>query len=539
MGILLDSFDTPAWAASAIRRIAQGHAAEFALVIMNAGVRSVGGDESRSGIYSLFDRLDRRLFGRQPDPLALTSIKTLLADVPSMTVQPVPLAAGCGLNELDVLAIREYRLDIVIRIGFDCLSCDRLRLAKYGIWYYYHGDDTRMQGGPSGFWEVVEGQPETGTSLLATGAEKYPCRVLYRSYFFTYPLSPARHRSHYFWAAASFLPRQVEALHYFGEEEFWRQTGQFNVVVPSPLKYYEVPSGVAALKAIGTIMVRMLSESFKRLLFLDQWFLLFSLDRGISDGFRAFGSLLPPKDRFWADPHIVRQDGKYYIFIEEWLHANNKGHISVIELDESGRWKAPVKILEQPYHLSYPFVFESDGSFYMVPETGGNRTIDLYKSISFPYKWEFKETLVRNVKAVDTTLLHYCGKWWLFTAIAEQAAAAPNVELFLFHSDQLLGGQWEPHPRNPIVSDIKRARPAGAVFLQDGKLIRPSQNCSVRYGYGFDLNEIVTLSESEYCERPICSVRPDWDKNVLATHTYANHARLTVIDAFRYVRRLG
>jgi hypothetical protein len=208
-------------------------------------------------------------------------------------------------------------------------------------------------------------------------------------------------------------------------------------------------------------------------------------------------------------------------------------------MDESGKWKAPVRVLEQVYHLSYPFVFEWEGRHYMVPESGADRSIDLYESMGFPYKWEFKQTLIKGLRAVDTTLLHHAHKWWLFTAIAENEAAAPNVELFLFSSDQLLSGKWKPHAQNPIVSDVKRARPAGAIWVQGGKLFRPSQDCTKGYGYGFDLNEIEVLSESDYCERAGLSVRPNWDPGIRATHTYANCGKLTVIDAFSPVSRIG
>jgi hypothetical protein len=84
---------------------------------------------------------------------------------------------------------------------------------------------------------------------------------------------------------------------------------------------------------------------------------------------------------------------------------------------------------------------------------------------------------------------------------------------------------------NPIVSDVKRARGAGAIFRKNGKLFRPSQDCSKGYGYGFDLNEIIILSETEYSERTVKSVRPECMKNTVATHTYANQGDLTVIDA--------
>jgi hypothetical protein len=111
--------------------------------------------------------------------------------------------------------------------------------------------------------------------------------------------------------------------------------------------------------------------------------------------------------------------------------------------------------------------------------------------------------------------------------------------LFLFYTNDLFSGQWAPHPQNPVISDVKQARPAGSIFLRDGKLLRPSQDCAKMYGYGFDLNEIEILSETEYRERKISSVRPNWDRKILATHTFATCGNLTVIDAFAYVRKIG
>jgi hypothetical protein len=169
----------------------------------------------------------------------------------------------------------------------------------------------------------------------------------------------------------------------------------------------------------------------------------------------------------------------------------------------------------------------------MIPESSEKRTIELYQSIDFPYQWQYVMTLMKDVKAVDTTVTFMNGKWWMFTAIAEQEAAAPQVELFLFYAEDLLTDKWHPHPMNPIVSDVKRARGAGSLILKDGKLFRPSQDCSRAYGFGFDLNEITLLSETSYAERTVTSVRPDPKTGILATHTYARQGNLTVVDALR------
>jgi hypothetical protein len=187
--------------------------------------------------------------------------------------------------------------------------------------------------------------------------------------------------------------------------------------------------------------------------------------------------------------------------------------------------------LQEPYHLSYPSVFLWSGKHYMVPESSENRTIDLYECISFPNKWQKKLTLMERVSAVDTTLFHCNGKWWMFTAIAENEEAFPNVELFIFCSDELLSQEWRPHVQNPVISDGTRARPAGAIFLEGNRIYRPSQDCSKSYGYGFDLNEITVLSETDFSERTVTSVRPGSDSLAKATHTFARAGRLTVVDA--------
>ena len=77
-----------------------------------------------------------------------------------------------------------------------------------------------------------------------------------------------------------------------------------------------------------------------------------------------------------------------------------------------------------------------------------------------------------------------------------------------------------PHPLNPIVRDIHSARPAGRIFRQDEKLIRPAQDNSRRYGYAIKFNRIVKLSETEYEEITESSFEPPCQGKILATHTY-------------------
>jgi len=532
LGLLLDSFELPAWAYESIQRTMEDGHSEFAAVVWNCDGRNLIHTPARPSVYSLFQRVDEKLFGRQPNPFALKNAQDLLAGVPTI---PARTEGGHSLRSADLTAIQKFDLDVLVKFGFDGLQLDA---AKYGTWEYYLGDDRIERVGPPGFWESTEHWPETTCALIASGGKFSPRRVLFRSHFVTYPLSPARHCSYFVWAAVPFLARQVRALNEMGEEKFLSAINAFDAGSPPKVKGYDAPSNLAAMRAIGKLGLRLVGEAVRRVFSDDQWMLLFSLDKDVTDGLANFIPMKPPRGAFWADPHVFRVGGKRSIFIEEFSAAKNKGRISVIEMDARGNWKPPAPILEKDYHLSYPFVFEWDGKIFMVPESRANRTIDLYECAEFPHKWIFKQSLMKNISAVDTTLVRHADKWWMFTALAEVEAAAPNVELFLFYADDLLG-EWTPHPRNPIVSDVKRARPAGSFFLRDGKLLRPSQDCSHSYGYGFDLNEVETLTETDYRERRVTSIRPDWDKKILGAHTYAHCDDLTVIDALRRVSKIG
>ena len=83
---------------------------------------------------------------------------------------------------------------------------------------------------------------------------------------------------------------------------------------------------------------------------------------------------------------------------------------------------------------------------------------------------------------------------------------------------------------NPVVSDVRRARPAGAPFRREGKLIRPGQDCSRTYGGAMSLNLVETLSVSDYREREVQRIEPDWYPRLRATHTINATERFVATD---------
>jgi hypothetical protein len=538
LGILLDSFQVPAWLYHSIERIINSNLVELSLIVFNE-YKSIDYEKPkdiknrRPIIYQVFNAIDERIFIREHNALKIMNAENLLSGIPSVKVKPIKRETADYIEPGEIDKIRGYGLDILVKLGFDSLRGEILTAAKYGVWSY------RFYGDPPGFWEVVNAQPETRVDLIVLNEETNGGRIIYSSSSFTYPFSPARNRNCSLWKSSSFLPRQIALLFLLGEKKFILETEKYCCEDdPRIRKGTETPpTNLMSLWLTARLLIRIVREIFYRIFFLDGWFLLFDLGSNGSIPYKDFKKIVPPRDRFWADPNIIQKDNRHIIFIEEYLMKMRKGRISVFELDQFGKHTIPVSILEKEYHLSYPFVFERNDRFYMVPESAANKTIDLYECIEFPNKWVHKMTLMENVRAVDSTLFYYHGKWWLFTGISENEGSFPEVELFLFFSDDLFTREWTPHPLNPIVSDIKKARPAGRIFEKDGKLFRPSQDCSKTYGYGFDLNKILVLSETEYREESDVAVRPDWDKKIIATHTFGTEGRFRMVDAYTKKRK--
>ena len=546
VGILLDSFLVSAWFYKAIERIVTSDFADITFIVLNTAKEPYKNkfhkvwDKRKNLVYFLLRRIDEFIFRPQPSAVAEMDLRQLLENVKLIQVEPVQKKFSDYFNPADIDQVKKQNPDILIRMGFRILRGEILSCPKYGVWSYHHGDNFVNRGGPPGFWEALENWPETGSILQILNEELDGGYVLYRSWSLPCYFSPTRTKNEYFWTSASFLPRQMKRLYDIGKDAFFKEveekyTPEFDFY-SKPL--YKQPLNGKAFKLMFTYFGKIFKKIRQDIFYIGQWYLMYDTKPGHGKNFRKFKKIIPPKDRFWADPHVVKHNDRFYIFIEENMYKLNKAHISVMEFDSKGKHTKPVPVLEKDYHLSYPFVLQSNETYYMIPDSSANKTIELYECKEFPNNWEFKMNLMENIHAVDATPFFHNEKWWLFVNMAENEGGSINSELFLFFADTLLTKNWTPHPMNPIISDTKKARPAGKIFKMNGKLYRPSQNCSYRYGYGFNISHILTLSETEYAEKIITLVNPDWEKSIKGVHTFSQEANLTVIDAFKFRRKI-
>jgi hypothetical protein len=530
--LLIDSFVQRKWIHKVIEDIQSSGIAEIAVVIKNEATQPQQGRfksywrNRKYLLYALYGKFDERKVKVEPDAFEPTDIRPLLSDCPVVAVTPEMKAYSDWFPEETLKQIREFDLDVALCFGFRILKGDVLKIARHGIWSFHHGDNLVNRGGPAGFWEVMDGVPITGSVLQILTEDLDNGRVIYRSMSPTVDrFSVKANRNNLYWKSADFVVRKLRDLA-AGHPVC---TSDSQLYRPYSNRLFRMPTNGELFSRLSRLGTKYAIDKVRSAFNNNQWVLSYRFRSGPNDSNNTmyrFKTLLPPKDRFWADPCAVKEGDRYYVFLEEYLNQTGKGHISLIELDRKGVVNGPTKVLERDYHLSYPFVFEWNDSYYMVPETAANRTVELYRSTNFPFEWQLEKVLMTGVRAKDATLAEIDGKWWMFVSIAENSF--PD-ELSLFWAESPLG-PWTPHPRNPVKSDVRGSRPAGGLFEWNGDLYRPAQDSSGLYGYAISINRVTRLDREAFREEQVSSIFPNWDKKLVGTHTISITGDLTVID---------
>jgi hypothetical protein len=282
--------------------------------------------------------------------------------------------------------------------------------------------------------------------------------------------------------------------------------------------------------AAKEIRIKAVRQLVKRTWRENHWLLAMAGEKQ-RDGFLALESLAPverPATSYFADPFLYAANGVRYLFAEEFPYDTRRGVIVCAALDAQQKPGPFQRVLERPYHLSYPFVFEHEGAHYMLPETSRNGTVELYRAAEFPGRWEIDTVLMNNIVLADATLLRRAGLWWMFGAVRSFGGSSQD-ELFAFYSRDLRG-PWNAHPHNPLVSDARCARPAGRFLERDGRLFRPAQDCDAGYGAAIVWSEILELTPEVFRERRIARWPGTLAGAYSGLHTYDSLDGVAVID---------
>jgi len=551
IGILLNSLTATRWVAKIIADIQESSFAQVVLVVRNSSPHAAPKKPWKQRLktywtHSLFERYrrwDRQRHRAELDAFEEADLTGLLKNVRILPVLPIAKGFVDRFAQEDIARIREANLDVLFRFGFRIIRGEILSCAKHGVWSFHHADNREYRGAPPGFWEMYEGNPVTGSILQVLTESLDGGRVIYRSLSATDFGSLYLTLNPLYWKASDFAIRRLRDLYRYGWG-YIQSLETFSEADTYKKGIYRTPPAPVMLRFLARLALRKIYRRCRSLLFGErtQWFIAYRARIGTRSALtdRAEFCVVPwPRGRFYADPFLLKRNGKTYVFFEDFEFQKNRAAISYLEIDNQGRLSAPQRALDQGYHMSYPYLFESRGIVYMIPETRARKTIELYRAAEFPRNWELVKIMANDVLAVDSTVFEHSGKFWLFANIAVPGGSTFD-ELHLFYSNSL-ESEWTPHPKNPIVSDVRRARPAGALFFEGGKLIRPGQDCSLRYGSALTFNEVEVLSESDYKEKPYSRIDPDWCPGSICTHTYNRTEEFEVLDGMklrRYFRLL-
>jgi hypothetical protein len=247
--------------------------------------------------------------------------------------------------------------------------------------------------------------------------------------------------------------------------------------------------------------------------------------------------LADPGRRFFADPFPITRGGRTYLFFEDLDHHVGKGIISAIEFGPNGPIGPVFPVIEEPWHLSYPFLIEADGQLWMVPESSKSGQVTLYRCVDFPGRWERCAALLEGVEAADATIFAHDGRFYMMSAVREDLGGYSDT-LAIHHAPQLLG-PWTEHAAHPALIDASAARPAGAVVRKEGALWRPVQDCAHGYGHALRLARIDRLDPQGFAQTFTAHIGsgPQWPGGRL--HTLNRFGALEVIDGVSITPKLA
>jgi hypothetical protein len=226
---------------------------------------------------------------------------------------------------------------------------------------------------------------------------------------------------------------------------------------------------------------------------------------------------------FVADPFIVRRNDTWYMFFEVMNADTKRGSIGVATSNDALAWAYQRLVLNEAFHLSYPYIFSSQNEYYMVPETLDAGVVCLYKADDFPSRWSCVARLLEG-RFADPSIFQFNKLWWLF--VCSTPYQHDTLQLYFSHE---LAGPWTAHPQSPIVRGDKcRARPAGRILRLNNQLFRLAQDCGPRYGANVRAFRILKLTSTHYAEAEI-----DLSPILTASGSGWNASGMHHVDAFR------
>jgi len=428
----------------------------------------------------------------------------------------------------DIAKIKSLNLDIII-IGnaLGIFKGDILNSAKEGIISIYYGDNRWKRGGPPAFWEVYLQKPSTGFVIQILTEELGGGSVLFRGDI------PTK-RSY----TENIVNLYNSSNHYLAKIILQYATSNH---LPSPEERLPFGGCLSMVPSFTQSILYLLRTSLLYCDYIIEEFVL-SKHKRWSVAFikapwrdailRKGIQIKNPPNRFFADPFVVTKDEKTICYVEDYDYKKKKACITAIEIIDNKNYQILGPIIKEPFHMSFPFLFEYQQELYMVPETTASNSIRLYKCVEFPLKWEYQKDII-SISAADPMIFKHNGKWWLLCNAGAKENTGHCSVLLAFYSETPLSDDWIAHKLNPLIFDSNIARNGGFLDVDSGFPIRARQKQGFNsYGKGLTLAKINDLAPSSFNEEEIGQISPDFFKGINGCHHIHCNGNYTVYDAY-------
>jgi len=522
------------WQLETINRlVAAGHSC--ALLIVNSNPVERPGFRQKLLQYP-YSRLVYRIWFRfmvRPEAKKSVNISGLFLTSDQISCFTTKKGYSDYFDKKDVESIKSHNLDFMLRFGFGIIKGEILDAAKYGVWSYHHDDDRKYRGVPTGFWEIMFGDPVNAAILQRLTNKLDSGVILRKAYFKTINHSWEANINNLFFGSTEW-PLQVCTEIENGNTAFLSATNSPRSAI------YKLPGNLKMMQFLVRLATNKLIFQYRDLFLTEKWnvgIIPIPIEKFIKPGTYSIPeptwlNINTKKSVYHADPFGILNNGKFNIICEEYDYRTAKGVLVSFQTEaQSNKIEKKTISLEKDYHLAFPYLFEYQDKSYCIPENSEGGNVDLYRFDPSSGKLFFEQTLIEDLRAVDASLFNYNGFWWLFFT----DRISTNERLHIWYSYNFLG-PYKPHANNPVKVDVRSSRPAGNPFLIGGKLLRPSQDCAERSGSRIIINEILSLSPTEFSETEYAILNPAKNSRFAdGMHTFCVTEGAVIVDGKREV----
>jgi len=559
VGILLDSTDCSKYLHATIRELAQNDRVELYFLInegdpsKRSALHKAGAMTRSRGIWHIINLgFFRMVIGIEARLLSILS-ESVKSHFETMNVASFsgnevlslsPQFSNSGLivryADEDLERIKALDLDLLIRGNSPGIFKGGIvRAAKGGILSFHHGDNRWNRGGPAGFWEVYLRRPSTGFVIQVLTEELDGGLVLFRGEVRT-QRSFTENQMNVYSISNSFLAKTV--LDYAAAEAQGIEARLPEPEEPTAFggELLTVPNLAQSSSYLARTSWLFLSLAMNRVVFRrdDRWSVAFLAGSWRGATLRRGVEIENPPNRYFADPFVATKNGRTVCFVEDYSYATKRGSITAVELRDEKRYEILGPVIEESFHMSFPYIFEWKDELFMIPETCDDASIRLYRCVEFPMKWRFEKAIMTGVDAVDSMVFELEGRWWLLTTLATDGIRDHMSQLMAFYSDRPDSDEWCPHEMNPLIFDSTIARNGGILDATSGAPVRCRQKQGFnQYGEALSLSRILELTPSSFKEEHVGSVTPDFFPKLKGCHHMHSDDRYVVYDYLRLESR--